>query len=47
MRLSFGRHVQADGLAAGYWRMVRRIVGLFLVAFAIYVEGQSLTTGTS
>ncbi len=40
MRLSFGRRVQADGLAAGYARMVRRIVGLFLVAFAIYVEGQ-------
>jgi hypothetical protein len=40
MRLSFGRRVQADGLAAGYARMVRRILGLFLVAFAIYVEGQ-------
>ncbi len=40
MRLSFGRRVQADGLVAGYARMVRRIVGLFLVAFAIYVEGQ-------
>jgi predicted acyltransferase len=40
MRLSFGRRVQSQGLVAGYARMVRRIVGLFLVAFAIYVEGQ-------
>lgn len=40
MRLSFGRHVHAQGLVAGYARMVRRILGLFLVAFAIYVEGQ-------
>ena len=40
MRLSFGRHVQAEGLVAGYWRMVRRIIGLFLVAFAIYTAGQ-------
>ncbi|HEV8000376.1 MAG TPA: heparan-alpha-glucosaminide N-acetyltransferase domain-containing protein [Planctomycetaceae bacterium] len=39
MRLSFGRRVQSQGLVAGYARMVRRIVGLFLVAFAIYVEG--------
>jgi predicted acyltransferase len=39
MRLSFGRHVQTEGLAGGYWRMVRRIVGLLFVAFAIYTEG--------
>jgi predicted acyltransferase len=40
MRLSFGRRVESQGLVAGYGRMVRRILGLFLVAFAIYVEGQ-------
>src|SRR5580698_2144989 len=32
MRLSFGRRVQTQGLAAGYLRMVRRILGLFLVS---------------
>jgi predicted acyltransferase len=41
MRLSFGRRVQAQGLMAGYWRMVRRILGLLLVAFAIYTAGQA------
>jgi predicted acyltransferase len=40
MRLSFGRHVQTEGMAGGYWRMVRRIVGLLLVSFAIYTEGR-------
>jgi predicted acyltransferase len=40
MRLSFGRHVQAEGLMGGYLRMVRRILGLFLVAIAIYTEGR-------
>lgn len=40
MRLSFGRRVQAQGLMAGYWRMVRRILGLLLVSFAIYTAGR-------
>ncbi len=47
MRLSFGRHVQTEGLMGGYWRMVRRIVGLFLVCFAIYTSGPRWRTGTS
>jgi predicted acyltransferase len=42
MRLSFGRRVQTHGLAAGYWRMVRRILGLLLVSFAIYTEGRAV-----
>jgi predicted acyltransferase len=42
MRLSFGRHVQTEGLKGGYWRMVRRIVGLFLVCFAIYTSGRAV-----
>ena len=42
MRLSFGRHVRDEGLVAGYWRMVRRIVGLFLVSFAIYTSGRAV-----
>jgi predicted acyltransferase len=42
MRLSFGRHVQSEGLMGGYWRMVRRIVGLFLVCFAIYTSGRAV-----
>lgn len=41
MRLSFGRRVQTQGLAAGYWRMVRRILGLLLVAFVVYTEGRA------
>jgi predicted acyltransferase len=41
MRLSFGRRVQAQGLIAGYWRMVRRILGLLLVSFAIYTAGRA------
>jgi predicted acyltransferase len=40
MRLSFGRRIHADGAFAGYHRMVRRILGLFLVAFAVYTEGR-------
>lgn len=44
MRLSFGRHVQTEGLMGGYWRMVRRIVGLLLVSFAIYTAGRAAGT---
>jgi predicted acyltransferase len=42
MRLSFGRHVHDEGLVAGYWRMVRRIVGLLLVSFAVYTSGRAV-----
>jgi predicted acyltransferase len=40
MRLSFGRRVHTQGLMAGYGRMVRRILGLFLVSIAIYTAGR-------
>ncbi len=42
MRLSFGRHVHDEGLVAGYWRMVRRIVGLLLISMAIYTSGRTV-----
>ncbi len=42
MRLSFGRHVHDEGLMAGYWRMVRRIVGLLLISVAIYTSGRAV-----
>jgi predicted acyltransferase len=42
MRLSFGRHVRDEGLVAGYWRMVRRIVGLLLISVAIYTSGRAV-----
>jgi predicted acyltransferase len=42
MRLSFGRHVRDEGLVAGYWRMVRRILGLLLVSFAVYTSGRAV-----
>lgn len=35
-RLTFGRRVRRDGWAVAYPRMVRRLLGLVLVSFAIY-----------
>jgi len=39
-RLTFGRRVQTQGLAAANWRMVRRLLGLMLVAMVIYTMGR-------
>ena len=40
-RLTFGRRAQTDGLAAAYWHMVRRMLGLALVAMVIYNVGRT------
>jgi len=39
LRLSFGRHAKLEGLAAAYWRVVRRLFGLVLVAIVVYGSG--------
>ncbi|MBL8848946.1 MAG: DUF1624 domain-containing protein [Planctomycetaceae bacterium] len=39
MRLTFGRRVQQQGVAAAYGRMVRRLLGLVLVAMVVYAPG--------
>lgn len=35
-RLTFGRRAQTDGLASAYWHVVKRLLGLALVALVIY-----------
>lgn len=35
-RLTFGRRAQREGLSAAYWHMVRRILGLMLIAIVVY-----------
>jgi predicted acyltransferase len=35
-RLTFGRRAQADGLAAAYWHVVKRLLGLALIAVVVY-----------
>lgn len=39
LRLTFGRRMQADGSAAAYGRMIRRLLGLVLVALVVYNVG--------
>jgi predicted acyltransferase len=36
LRLTFGRRVQSEGSAAAYGRMIRRLLGLVLVALVVY-----------
>ena len=36
LRLSFGRRMQAEGSAAAYGRMIRRLLGLVLLSLVIY-----------
>jgi predicted acyltransferase len=43
LRLTFGRRVQTQGLPAAYRRVARRVVGLALVAIALY----TFTTGAA
>jgi predicted acyltransferase len=35
-RLTFGRRAQTDGLTSAYWHMVKRMLGLALVALVVY-----------
>jgi len=35
-RLTFGRRAQSEGLASAYWHVVKRLLGLALVALVIY-----------
>jgi predicted acyltransferase len=35
-RLTFGRRAQAQGLAAAYWHVIRRLLGLALIAMVVY-----------
>jgi len=35
-RLTFGRRVQTEGIKAAYWRVVKRLLGLALVAIVVY-----------
>ncbi len=39
LRLSFGRRMQAQGSAAAYARMIRRLLGLVLVSLVVYNVG--------
>ena len=39
-RLTFGRRVQTQGAAAAYGRMIRRLLGLALVAICVYGVGR-------
>jgi predicted acyltransferase len=43
-RLTFGRRAQAQGLAAAYWHVVKRLLGLALVALVIYEAPQVART---
>ncbi len=43
-RLTFGRRVQTEGLAAAYGHMVRRLLGLALVALVIYEAPRAAQT---
>jgi predicted acyltransferase len=46
MRLSFGRRAMQQGLGKAYWHMVKRLVGLALVAiFITYIGGPHLASG--
>ena len=47
MRLSFGRREMQQGLAAAYWHMVKRLIGLALVGFGFYTSlaGEPLFRG--
>ena len=38
-RLTFGRRAQTDGLASAYWHMIRRLLGLALLAIVVYSAG--------
>lgn len=39
-RLTFGRRAHEQGLASAYWRVVKRLFGLALVAAVIYAPGR-------
>lgn len=39
-RLTIGRRIERDGLGAVGWRVVRRMLGLALVAIAVYTDGR-------
>ncbi|MGD9853609.1 MAG: hypothetical protein AB7U20_01530 [Planctomycetaceae bacterium] len=43
-RLTFGRRAQRDGLGAAFWHMVRRILGLMLIAIVVYGSSQPSAT---
>jgi hypothetical protein len=43
-RLTFGRRAQADGLASAYWHVVKRLLGLALVALVIYEAPRAAAT---
>jgi predicted acyltransferase len=43
-RLTFGRRAQSEGLAAAYWHVVKRLLGLALVAVVIYDAPQVART---
>jgi predicted acyltransferase len=43
-RLTFGRRAQSEGLAAAYWHVVKRLLGLALVALVIYDAPQVART---
>lgn len=44
LRLTFGRRVEAQGTAAAYGRMVRRLLGLILVSLVVYTVGPRAET---
>jgi predicted acyltransferase len=45
MRLSFGRRVMQEGTGRAYWHMIKRLLGLALVALVVYRGGPELPEG--
>lgn len=43
-RLTFGRRAQTEGLASAYWHVVKRLLGLALVALVIYQAPKAAET---
>ena len=47
LRLTFGRRAMRDGLGQAYWHVVKRLVGLALVAIVVYQGSPQLPKGAA